>query len=94
MGPSLSLYPEPSLESAQGFFQDLRDSRELTMKSRVSSGSEPGMTKWWQRLLAMLFIALFAYMIWAAVTGRYDLQVDWFASWLHQHWLMLRRWVG
>lgn len=52
------------------------------------------MVKWWQRLLALLFMAMFVYLIWAAITGRYDDQVHWFAAWLHEHWLMLRRWIG
>jgi hypothetical protein len=37
-----------------------------------------------QRLLALLVFALLAYLIWLAVTGQYDTEVNRVAAWLHR----------
>lgn len=43
-----------------------------------------------QRLFALAVLAFFAWLIWLAITGRYDHEVNRVATWLHEHW---RRWV-
>lgn len=43
-----------------------------------------------QRVLALLVLVFMGYLIWLAMTGRYDAHVDHFATWLHRHYESLR----
>jgi hypothetical protein len=44
-----------------------------------------------QRLFALFVFAFLAYLIWLAVTGQYDTEVNRFAAWLHRHYTALIR---
>lgn len=48
----------------------------------------------WQRLLAMGVLGLFAYLIWAAIHGKYDPEVDSFAGWLQARYQSLVEWIA
>ena len=39
-----------------------------------------------QRVLSLLVFAVFAALIWAAWSGRYDREVNQVANWLQAHW--------
>ena len=39
-----------------------------------------------QRVLSLLVFAVFAALIWAAGSGRYDREVDQAARWMKTHW--------
>ncbi len=43
----------------------------------------------WQRLLSALFLGCFALLIWLAITGRFDHEVNQVTRWLHLHWIKL-----
>jgi len=40
----------------------------------------------WQRMLSLLVFAVFAALIWAAWSGRYDREVNHVATWMKTHW--------
>lgn len=42
-----------------------------------------------QRLFALFVFAVLGYLIWLAVTGRYDTEVDRVAAWLHRQYAAL-----
>lgn len=44
-----------------------------------------------QRIASMLLLAVFAWLIWAAYSGRYDAQVQHIADWLQSAWQRLTR---
>ena len=39
-----------------------------------------------QRVLSLLVFAMFAWLIWAAWSGRYDTHVDRVAGWMRTQW--------
>ncbi len=52
------------------------------MKNHNPSSGNPRFASFGQRLLSLLVLAVFAYLIWLAVTGRYDHEVNRVAHWL------------
>ena len=44
-----------------------------------------------QRLFALFVFAFLAYLIWLAVTGQYDTEVNRFAAWLHRNYTAFMR---
>ena len=44
-----------------------------------------------RRLIALLVLILFGYLIWLAYTGKYDMRINQIAAWLHRHVEALRR---
>lgn len=56
--------------------------------SRHLQGSGIGL-----RLLAVGVLALFAYMVWAAINGEFDMEVNSFAGWLQSRWHGLIDWL-
>ncbi|MBB5015301.1 hypothetical protein [Rehaibacterium terrae] len=44
-----------------------------------------------QRVASLLLLAVFAWLIWAAYSGRYDAQVQQLADWLQSAWQRLTR---
>lgn len=63
------------------------------MKNADPAARKLRMATAWQRLLAMGVLGLFAYLIWAAVHGEYDREVDSFAGWLQAHYHALVEWI-
>lgn len=52
------------------------------MKNHNSSAGNTRLASLGQRLLSLLVLAVFAYLIWLAVTGRFDHEVNRVAHWL------------
>jgi hypothetical protein len=44
-----------------------------------------------QRLFALFVFAFLAYLVWLALTGQYDTEVNRFAAWLHRRFDALQR---
>jgi hypothetical protein len=61
------------------------------MKNHNPSGRNLRFASTGQRLLSMMVLAVFALLIWAAPSGRYDHEVNDFARWLRQHYEALTR---
>lgn len=61
------------------------------MDHDTPSGGRPGFTGFGQRLLSLVVLAVFAYLIWLALSGQYDGQVNRLAHWLKQHYQALVR---
>ncbi len=61
------------------------------MKNHNPSGGRLRFASTWQRLLAMLVLAVFAGLIWLAWSGRYDREINAFAAWLERQYEALRR---
>ena len=55
------------------------------MKSQPT-GRRPHFAGIGQRILALLVFVVLGYLIWLAYTGRYDLEVNRVAGWMHAHW--------
>lgn len=62
------------------------DADERKIKAR-----RVGFSSFGQRLLTLVLFAFLACLIWLAITGQYDAQVDQFAGWLHRHFETMRR---
>ena len=56
------------------------------MKNDNPAGNKLAFASMGQRLLSLLVFAVFAALIWAAWSGRYDLEVNHVASWMRSHW--------
>ncbi len=52
------------------------------MKNHNPSAGNTRLASLGQRLLSLLVLAVFAYLIWLAVTGRFDHEVNRVAHWL------------
>jgi hypothetical protein len=44
-----------------------------------------------QRLFALFVFAFLAYLVWLALTGQYDSEVNRFAAWLHRNYAAFMR---
>lgn len=44
-----------------------------------------------QRLFALFVFVFLAYLIWLALTGQYDTEVNRFAAWLHRNYTAFMR---
>jgi hypothetical protein len=53
-----------------------------SMKNHNPSAGNTRLASLGQRLLSLLVLAVFAYLIWLAVTGRFDHEVNRVAHWL------------
>ena len=53
------------------------------MTPRNSPGGQDRFSGIGQRLLSLLVLGAFAYLVWLALTGRFDHEVDRVARWLH-----------
>lgn len=56
------------------------------MKNENPAGNKLHFASMGQRLLSLLVFAVFAALIWAAWSGRYDREVNHVASWMRSHW--------
>ena len=56
------------------------------MKNSTPAGNGLRFASGGQRLLSLLVFAVFAALILAAGSGRYDRQVDQVARWMKTHW--------
>lgn len=63
------------------------------MRNADPKAHQPRMATAWQRLLAMGVLLLFAYLIWAAIHGEYDPEVDRFAGWLQSRFHAVAEWI-
>jgi len=61
------------------------------MKNSHPSGKNLHFANAGQRLFALLIFAVLGYLIWLAVTGQYDTEVNRFADWLRESYEALRR---
>ena len=61
------------------------------MKNSNPSGRNLQFASTGQRLFALFVFVVFGYLIWLAYTGRYDTEVNRFASWLRTHYHALMR---
>ena len=52
------------------------------MKNHNPSGGNLGFASLGQRLLSLVVLGVFAYLIWLAVNGRFDQEVNRVAHWL------------
>lgn len=52
------------------------------MNNHNPSGGNLGFASFGQRLLSLVVLGVFAYLIWLAVTGRFDHEVNRVAHWL------------
>lgn len=53
------------------------------MKNHNPSGGRLRFASFGQRISGLMIFALFGYLIWLALTGRFDDQVNRVANWLH-----------
>lgn len=60
------------------------------MKNHNPSGKNLRIASTGQRLFALSIFAVIACLIWLAVTGQYDTEVNRFAAWLREHYDNLR----
>ena len=64
------------------------------MKNHNPAGRKLHLASGWQRvfsvILPMAFLSLFAYLIWLALSGAYDHNVDAFTAWLDASWRDIR----
>ena len=56
------------------------------MKNHNPSGKNLVFAGIGQRLLSLLVLAFCAYLVYLAITGQYDREVNRVAAWLHRHW--------
>ncbi len=56
------------------------------MSDVESSTGKPRSANVGQRLFALFVFAVLGYLIWLAVSGRYDAEVDRVAAWLSRHY--------
>lgn len=61
------------------------------MKNDNPSGRNLRFASAGQRLMSLLVLAVFAWLIWAAWSGRYDHEVNAFARWLRHTYETLTR---
>ena len=61
------------------------------MKNETSAGKKLRFAGPVQRFFAVVLLAVFVWLIWAAYSHRYDSEINRFAAWLHQHYEALRR---
>jgi len=61
------------------------------MRNEPSTTSKPASAGIGQRLFALFVFAFLAYLIWLAVTGQYDAQVNRVAAWLHRNYTAFMR---
>jgi hypothetical protein len=52
------------------------------MTPRTPSGGQPRFAGLGQRLLSLLVLGAFAYLVWLALSGRFDHEVNRVARWL------------
>ena len=55
------------------------------------SRGKPRSTGIGQRLFALFVFAFLAYLVWLALTGQYDTEVNRFATWLHRNYTAFMR---
>ena len=56
------------------------------MKNDTPAGGNLKFAGFGQRVLSLLVFVVFAALIWAAWSGRYDREVDKVAGWMKSHW--------
>lgn len=61
------------------------------MKNQNPAGRKLHMANTWQRVFSVVFLAFFAYLIWLALSGRYDHDINALAAWLHEIWGDIRQ---
>ncbi|HET7127426.1 MAG TPA: hypothetical protein VFI26_10095 [Lysobacter sp.] len=61
------------------------------MKNHNPSGKNLLFAGVGQRLLSLVVLAFCAYLVYLAITGQYDHQVNRFAAWLHRNWNAITR---
>ena len=59
------------------------------MKNDTPAGGNLKFAGFGQRVLSLLVFVVFAALIWAAWSGRYDREVDRVAAWMQSHWRAL-----
>lgn len=61
------------------------------MKNETPAGKRLRFASPVQRIFALIVLAVFVWLIWAAYSHQYDSEINRFAAWLHQHYEALRR---
>jgi hypothetical protein len=61
------------------------------MKNHNHSGGQLRFSGFGQRLLSLLVLGVFAYLIWLALTGQFDHEVNRVARWLQAQFNALTR---
>lgn len=61
------------------------------MKNHNPSGGHLRFSGFGQRLLSLVVLAVFAYLVWLALTGQFDHEVNRVARWLQEHYDALSR---
>ena len=61
------------------------------MKNDNPSGRNLRFASTGQWLMSVMVLAVFAWLIWAAWSGRYDAEINDFARWLRHHYEALTR---
>lgn len=61
------------------------------MKNHNPSGGSLRFASTGQRFVALLVLAVFAGMVWAASTGRFDREINQISTWMRGHYETLTR---
>lgn len=63
------------------------------MKEQDSSVRHPRFAGTGQRLLVVLLFAVFAGLVWLALDGRFDGEIQQVTAWLREHYHAVARWL-